>query len=291
MTAAQIVAHLEQVVAPEGGPRRIKAIIEEELIATFNYSPAQATELADKRAVSVSRIVSERQQASFENGTLYALALVGASFDTIAGSCFPLPSDTAEIVRLKRQRTLAGDILSAIRNLDFNQFEMFGAKVLTEIGAVKTQVTKQSNDQGIDFYGQLSPATFGTIPAPFLKLVHDINVVLVGQAKHYPQRSLSPDVVRELVGAMTLARTKTFSKDSLDILDGIALKPFSPVLALLFTTGELSPGAIHLALESGIIARNGVQLAVFLADKSVGIVEEGGNRVFSVDAFLNWLRS
>jgi len=291
MNAAQIVAHLEQVVAHDGGPRRIKAIIEEELIQSFNYSPTEATELADKRAASVGRIVYERQQASFENGTLYSLALVGTSLDTVAGSCFPLPSDTAEIVRLKRQRTMAADILSAVRNLDFNQFEMFGAKVLTEIGAVKTQVTRQSNDQGIDFYGQLCPTTNGTIPAPFLKLVHDIKLILVGQAKHYPKRSLGPDVVRELVGAMTLARTKTFSRDGLDILDGIVLKPFSPVLALLFTTGDLSSGAIHLALESGIIARNGVQLAVFLADKSIGIVEEGGNRVFSVDAFQNWLRS
>lgn len=289
MTASEIVANLEQVLGLTGAPRRIKAIIEEQLIIAFNYLPPEAAELADRRAVSVTRMIAERQQASLDSGTIYTLALVGTSLDAVAGSCCPLPSDGPEIVRLKNQRIVAGEILQAMRDLDFNQFETFGARVLKELGTTNTQVTRQSNDQGIDFYGELSLGSFTTVPAPFLKLAHDVRFALVGQAKHYPTRSLGPDIVRELVGAMTLARTKTFSRQGLNALDKIALKPFSPVLALLFTTGDFTSGASHLALEAGIIARNGMQLAVFLADKGVGIVDDGNRRVFRIGEFEQWL--
>lgn len=289
MTSAQIVAHLEGIVGPNGKPRRIKSLIESELISKYGYFPVQAAEFADRKFLSVSRLISEREQASYKDGTFYTLAIVGTGSESVAGSCFPLPIDTPEIARLKRQRVRASDVLTAIRGLDFNQFEKFGAKVLNELGATNTRVTKQNNDQGIDFLGELSLGALGNIPAPFLRLAHDVKFTFAGQAKHYPTRSLNPDVVRELVGAIGLARTKTFSKENLDLLDGVYLKPFSPLLALLFTTGELSSGAIHLADEAGVIARNGEQLAVFLADKGIGMVESVGEQSFSTIAFLEWL--
>ncbi|MGO9340792.1 MAG: restriction endonuclease [Terracidiphilus sp.] len=289
MTATQIVEHLEKALGPSGEPRRVKAVIEAELVQAFNYPPARAAELAELRAASVTRIISKKQQVSFESGTLYALAIVGASFDTVAGSCYPLPSDSPQVVALKRQRIAASDILAAMRALDFNQFERFGAKILAELGAQNAQVTRQSNDQGIDFFGELSVGTLGTVPIPFLKLAHDLRFIIVGQAKHYPTRSLGTDVVRELVGAMSLARTKTFSKDNLDILDGVSLKPFSPLVALLFTTGELSSGTVHLANSAGIIARNGEQLSVFLADRGVGMVETNGIKTFAPQTFRDWI--
>jgi hypothetical protein len=77
VTSAQIVAHLEDVVGPNGQPRRIKSLIESELISKYSYLPVQAAELADRRSLSVSRLISEREQASYKDGTFYALAIVG----------------------------------------------------------------------------------------------------------------------------------------------------------------------------------------------------------------------
>ena len=112
---------------------------------------------------------------------------------------------------------------------------------------------------------------------------------MVGQAKHYPNRSIGPNVVRELVGALSLARTKTFSAVGLNLFEDVQMKPFSPLLAMLFTTGEISAGAIQVASEAGIIARNGFQLAVFLADRGVGIHDVNGVLKFSDDFFRAWL--
>lgn len=88
---------------------------------------------------------------------------------------------------------------------------------------------------------------------------------------------------------MSLARTKTHSSDGVDIFKDLALRPFSPVLALLFTTGEFTTGALRLAEAAGVVAKTGLQLAVFLADRGVGIIDENGAPKFSAAAFNEWL--
>ena len=56
-------------------------------------------------------------------------------------------------------------------------------------------------------------------------------------------------------------------------------------MAIILTTGEFTKGAIQLALRAGVIARSGLQLAVFLADSGVGIEEQDGDLLFSEDRF------
>jgi restriction endonuclease Mrr len=121
--------------------------------------------------------------------------------------------------------------------------------------------------------------------------MHETRVVLVGQAKHYPdpKNAIGPATVRELVGALSLSRTATYSQDDVDLLDDVELRPFTPVLALLFTTGQFTKGARHLAARAGLIAFSGWQLAVFLADKGVGLVEDHGKMLFDAPTFAKWL--
>jgi hypothetical protein len=126
------------------------------------------------------------------------------------------------------------------------------------------------------------------VPPPFLKLAHDVVVLFAGQAKHYPGAAIGPDVVRELIGAVSLARTGTFSRSDVDIFADLALKPFSPLVILLFTTGTLTRGAVELAGAAGMIARSGEQLSVFLADKGVGIAA-GEEPTFDKEKFDDWL--
>jgi hypothetical protein len=108
-------------------------------------------------------------------------------------------------------------------------------------------------------------------------------------AKHYPDSSIGPATVRELVGALSLSRTATYSRDDLDLLDDVQLRPFSPIMALLFSTGEFTRGARHLAHRAGLITFSGSQLAVFLADRGVGLIEDAGHTRFDAAAFDAWL--
>jgi hypothetical protein len=289
MTPKAIADRLESAVGIDGGPRPLASVIEDELIRHFGLLAIHASELAEKVTPAVARIIASRATQAEQAGTIAALVLLGTTSDIIAGCCHILPLDAAMVAVAKRQRLHAGALLAAMRALTFNEFERFGARVLAEIGAGVYRITPHGGDQGIDFYGRLSLGEFQEFPAPFMKLAHDVVLLFAGQAKHYPNGSLGPDVVRELVGAVSLARTKSFSKTGIDIFHDFDLKPFSPLVTLLFTTGRISRGAALLAESAGIIARSGEQLAVFLADKRIGIKGTEGGDVFDRLKFMQWL--
>ncbi|MGA2672144.1 MAG: restriction endonuclease [Terracidiphilus sp.] len=291
MTPKSLVDRLENVLGLNGSPRRLRSAIEEELNAHFGLPAIQASESAEVVEAAVARVISARIAESERTGTTPIIALIGANSDVVAGYCYVLKADETHISAVKKQRLHAPSILSAMRALSFTEFEVFGARILSEMGAKYSRITPQRGDQGIDFYGQLSVGQLHDVPAPFLKLAHDVVILFAGQAKHYPNRAVGPDLIRELIGAVSLARTGTFSRPVLDIFRDLALKPFSPLVILLFTTGSVTSGAGSLAEAAGVIVRSGEQLAVFLADKGVGIIQHEQELIFDRLAFNNWLNS
>lgn len=289
--ASKIVDRLEEVIGIDGAPRRIVLTVEQELHSHFGIARLQAAELSERLEAKVATVIAERQLAAESSGLLAVLALVGASSDTVVGSCFSFPDDEQAVALAKGQRRSVTSLLAGIKALNFSQFERFGARVLILLGANSAKITPHGGDQGIDFYGELNLGRYQDLPIPFMKLSHDIRLLFAGQAKHYPNSSITPGVVRELIGAIELARSKVFSKDGLILFDDLNLKSFSPVVAMLFTTGSVSSGARHLAEAAGIIVRSGEQLAVFLADHGVGMREKDGHRYFDQDAFEDWVGS
>lgn len=291
MRVVTVVDRLEITVGIDGEPRPLTEAIVSDLRTNEGFPEIQACERAEILSASVAREIQRRAQLADDTGTTANLTIIGITSNIVAGFCHVLQTDQPSIVDAKRQRSQVNALANAIRSLSFAQFEKFGARILTEIGASSSQITPHSGDQGIDFYGNLSLGKFQTVPLPFVKLTHDVVLAFMGQAKHYPTRSLGPDVVRELIGAVSLARTKTFSSDNVDLFPGLQLKPFSPVVIFLFTTGKLSKGAAQLADSSGMIARSGDQLATFLADKGIGMTAAAGGSAFDQTMFEVWLNA
>jgi Restriction endonuclease len=291
MTPNAIVDRLEAVIGVRGGPRRLSSAIEAELNEYFGLMAIQATERAEQVTPAVARVIAHRATNSEQAGTLATLVLLGTTSDLVAGWCHVLPLDAIAVAAAKEQRRHVGALLEAMRSLNFDEFEKLGACVLAEVGATFCRITPHRGDQGIDFYGNLTLGQLQDIPPPFIRLAHDVVLSFAGQAKHYPNGALGPDIVRELIGAISLARTKTFSKSGLDIFSGLDLKPFSPLVTFVFTTGRITNGALHLAESAGIIARSGEQLAVFLADKGVGITQTGAGVMFDEAKFAEWLHA
>jgi restriction endonuclease Mrr len=218
-----------------------------------------------------------------------ALAIVGSTGNSVAGCSYALNSDSPTVAAAKQRRRHVASLLLAIKALSFNQFESFCARVLILMGAATAQITPHAGDQGIDFYGHLTLGQLNGMPAPFMRLMHDVKLAFVGQAKHYPAQNLGPNVVRELVGAVSLARSRTFSASDVSAFDDADLKPFSPCVILLFTTGGISRGARQLAESAGVIVRSGEQLAVFLADHGVAMTDVNGDQFFDPAAFAAWV--
>lgn len=291
MTPNQLVDRLEETLGAAAAPVPLRKAIEQILKSDFSLPDIQAAERSESLVAGVVRTIGYRASEHENTGTLPVLTLVGSSTDVVCGSCFVFSTDGPVISAVKKNREFAKDILESMRRLTFAEFEKFGAAVLRELGVQKAYITPHAGDQGIDFYGEFSIGQLAGAPAPFFKLAHDTTFYFAGQAKHYPTRSIGPDVVRELVGAISLARTKTFSKSTVDLFEDVELRPFSPLMALLFTTGELTSGARSLAESAGLIARTGPQLALYLADRGVGISNATGIVEFDPNLFQAWLNA
>jgi len=283
-----IFARLEAIVSLDAPPQRLRNLIEHELAHHFRLPALRAAEMAERLEGAVAQLIERKQLQSEQLGTLATMALVGSAADTVVGSCHARSSDAPEIARAKARRINTSPLLARIQALSPTEFEVFGAKVLGELGAQKVRVTRQSNDQGIDFYGVLNVGELLKVPAPFFRLSHDLEIRFAGQAKHYPKHAVGTDVVRELIGAISLARFKTYSTET-DLFEDFELKPLNPLVAMLFTTGSLSSGAVELAGKAGIIARSGLQLAAFLADCGVGMRSDANGVTFDAEAFSAWL--
>lgn len=289
MTPKILVQQLELTIGSHGGPKVLVEEIESILHEKFGVSRIAATERASCLLQSVRTRIHKKHGEAEDTGTLATLMIVGSTDEIVCGTCHILALDDEPTARAKNNRALTVDINNHLKQLNFSEFEKFGKQILFELGAGTAQVTSHSNDQGIDFFGKFNFGEFHGLPKPFYKLAHDVNLLFTGQAKHYPNSSLGPNIVRELIGAVSLARTKTHSKDGVDIFKDLDMRPFSPVVALLFTTGNLSSGARHLAAAAGMIAKDGQQLATFLADQGVGVLQDGNQVRFDEQAFGDWL--
>jgi hypothetical protein len=286
MTPKALVVAIEERLGILGAPLQIRDAIEHELLER-SYDAATAAEQVDLLHLKVANEIRRRQSDSEASGEIAIIHL--RNKEIVHGSSFVFADDTDQIRKSKINRVQANKIYQCIRSLNFSQFELFGKCVLGELGCSKARVTPHAGDQGIDFYGELSVGSLLAADQAILKLMHETKVILVGQAKHYPNAAIGPNVVRELVGALSLSRTYTYSNDQLDLLNGVELRPFSPVLALLFSTGAFTKGARNLAGRAGLIAFSGWQLAVFLADRGIGLVETAGSVAFDQSAFETWL--
>lgn len=288
MTPKAVVTAIECRFGVTGFPCQIRDAIEHELLER-GVDPASAAEQVDQLRQKVVTEINRRRDERDAMGEIAILRLRGKENEIVYGSCYVFGDDGDQIKQAKLNRISADKIHSHISSLTFSQFERFGRSVLRELGCGTAKVTPHAGDQGIDFYGDLNVGTLTGADPAILKLMHETRMILIGQAKHYPQTPIGPAIVRELVGALSLSRTYTYSRDDLDLLDDVELRPFSPVLALLFSTGDFTKGARNLAKRAGLIAFSGWQLAVFLADRGVGLVNDGPNKKFEPSAFETWL--
>lgn len=284
MKSKDIVTQLETNIGISGSPIRLIDAITQAL-QQLGLPEIQAVEEAELLEESVRDLISEEEEVT----PLPKLTIITSAENFVSGYCYVNSSDSPEIAAAKRSRLNTNPLLQEIRSLTFKEFELFGACVLKELGAKQVRVTSHSDDQGIDFYGVLSLGQNSFLPSPFGQLAHDVRLLFAGQAKHYPTRPIGPELMRELVGSISLARYKVFTISEDLFEEGIELLPFNPLVAMFFTTGRFTSGALDLAKRSGVIAKSGEELAVFLADKNIGMYNDNGEMKFDKNQFHNWL--
>ena len=266
-------------------PRPAVAVVTEICIAE-GWFPDSST--ARERAEQWETAYLKRLRVELDTATRAVrpsrFAFNSSSGYMIQGACFIEPTDSQETREAKERRLHYLSHLSWLRDLEPVDFEYASRGILRLMGAVEARVTRLSGDQGIDFFGKLRLEN--RFPRAYVLggLDRRLSVWLVGQAKRYKAVQVATPDLRELVGSVQLARTRTFASSGSG-LEELKLLPCDPVFYLFFTTGLISADGWEFLERSGMIGLDGEMVAAFLADSEVGVV--GGQ--FSETALDTWL--
>lgn len=227
-----------------------------------------------------------------ERGVQPQIAFNSSSSYMIQGACFIEGTDIEEIVEQKKRRLSWKEYYETLQSLSPREFEQLCSEILKLIGAKNVKVTRETKDQGIDFYGKLSIADLiqPSSVFRFKPFEYFLEIWLVGQAKHYKSIKVATPDLRELVGSIKLASARAFADLDTSKYPDLQIRVADPVFMLFFTTGKISIDGWQLIKNSGIVAMDGEMVAAFLADHNVAIIEEEGVRKFSKEAFFEWLK-
>lgn len=280
---AAALALLEAHVRIDSAPRSAREIIHSIIITENWFEGDEANERSEAWARSFLHQARMALNTAIENGEYQGYAFNSRNPDYIQGSCYCEPHDTPDIILAKRKRANSLRLYDAINSRTADDLELLCVKLLTLLGVDDPNGTPRSGDGGVDFYGY---SNFGFIlkeeilPAGAEK---NMRVWFVGQAKHYDKTQVSTKDVREIVGAVALAKAKLFA-GAADPMNKFQAKLCEPVFSIFITTGRFSRDSKDLMAKSGIVSMDGPQLGQFLANNGVGLIDED----FDLEAFNSW---
>jgi hypothetical protein len=215
----------------------------------------------------------------------------------IIGFSHPRPNDSPYMAKLRLVAPEIPKALNCIKKLSPKQFEQFCTKILALLEAEESMQTQYSKDGGVDFIGWLklpdSLQHTGNMPKSIRSFRCDLRMLALGQAKRY-KGTVGVDFIRELVGTVA-----TFQYDQLapwaSKFQVPSLALMSPILPMIFTTGNISRDARELGRKCGVVTRDGVELAIFICLEDVAIDYSTSNQIckskFTVTKFNKWLNS
>lgn len=282
------VALLTRSLDIEARPRPIRDLLCEVILnEKWESQLAVAEERAESWEANALNLIKDALGTPDRFGRPSVLSINSSSDYLIQGAAFVEGTETPEGLHHKSRRKHIFRLLSAMRSLSAQEFEGFCTKVIRQIGAEASYTTKLSGDEGIDFFGKLMLRNhiFPNDVAPTLQ--SQLNVWLIGQAKHYRAIKVATPDIRELVGSVELARHRAFSSIKGSPYPDLDILACDPVFRLFFTTGEISTDGWQLLEQSGVVGMDGLMLSAFLCDR--GVCQSSGQ--FSVSDFQAWART
>lgn len=282
---SKVIQHIVEFWPLDAEPRPLSRVLYELAVDNFHTPDSAAAEFAEAHeAPSLVELAGLRTHAD-NQAVPCRFAFNGKAVDHIQGSCYIEPEDSDLTRKAKERRLNFESYEQFLRNLRWDEFEACCRGILAQLGCPSPQLTALSNDQGIDFFGRLSLKDRLGNQSVLPSVDSVLDVWMVGQAKHYQKTQVSTPDLRELIGSVQLARAKAFA-DGGAALRGLELKVCDPVFYLFFTTGTISRDGYKLLEASGMISMNGTQIAAFLADNDIGVVQG----VFDLAAAGEWLK-
>lgn len=261
---------IEEALNVDAAPIRLFDLITEIIIANgWSSSGDDAAEKGEKWLPFIKKTIESNIQRSGSSkfGHTYDICFNSLSDDFVQGVCFSENGESADVAEAKRKRAKYVGIIKLIDDLDPDEFEALCGKILELLGVETPLVTRHSSDQGIDFFGRWkleSVISDGVLPPAAER---QLQSWVVGQAKAYRRTKISTDAIRELVGSVELAKSKTFAVSG-NPLSGLDVRPCDSIFSMFITTGVVSKDSWKLFENSGVVVLDAELLGIFLADRS-----------------------
>ena len=270
---AETATHLLQLHPSSAPPERLEKLIQKVIEdRQWAANATEAQELAETWKNRVKGRLTREITALNEIGRPARIAFNSSDDDYIQGSCFEEPKDPDKVKEAKRARACSDELYACLQDLEPGEFEILCGRLLTLFKIQDPTVTRASADEGVDFFGrlQLESVFYPGDLSPTIQ--RQLSIWIVGQAKRYIKSQAGTPEIRDLLGAVQLARGKTFS-GSVSPHRDLDMRIADPFFALLITAGQFSSAAWKLLERSGVIGIDGETLSAFLADRSVGAVD------------------
>lgn len=280
-TAHQLVDLLDQHLTFDSPPLDLRDKISEiALLEGISQNLDEAQELVDLLIDQIrSRAVEKRDEAE-DRGITWKVEVFGSSNEWVRGASHTDLSLGNQVNEMRSRRAHVESVKLEIQGLTDYQFEQLCTSVLKDLGCENPRTSWRSKDGGIDFYGRLSFQGRLDSKLPLGGFDRGAGVWLIGQAKHFRHGPIGTAVIREMVGSVELARTGSALRSWPDL----DLRPFDPILMLVFTTGKISRDSRQLLALSGMLSMDGDQLSTYLCDSGFGFSLVDGS--FNATIFL-----
>ncbi|MFZ1974831.1 MAG: restriction endonuclease [Candidatus Acidiferrales bacterium] len=252
----------------------------------WHASTAEAFEAAERWAPHMLALLRRELDELCKFGRFAVYAFNSSSTDLVQGSAFIEPCDSEGLKTAKAKRAHFASYLGALRELTPRQFEALCTGVLNQLGVKEPVLTPYSADEGLDFYGRLDLERRLLPDVVFPGLQTQLGVWMIGQAKHYSVGKVSTPDIRNLVGAVTLAKGHAFGSSVVKYKD-LTIRVCDPVFYLFFTTSSLSSDAWTLLERSGVVGMDGHMLSAYLAEQGIGLTQGA----FDKAALISWLEA
>ena len=262
------------------------------LLISQGESEIQAYEYASDVVFVVRDEISKELEKNRKSAILSNCELVGDDYCTVIGTSCERPTDTKEIIDFRKSALFFNEILDFLCALHPKDFELFCKKLLCHMGASKAIVTKHSSDEGIDFLARISlPDSFRDIRVGSFE--EEFAFLVFGQAKRYlKDTKVGTPEIRELVGSSIILRYKELmdSKGTSLNSEFANIRLCDPMQCLFLTTGQFSSPAQQLAEKTGVVLKDGSQIATYITFHRIGF-ENKKKLLFNKDDFIKWIRS
>lgn len=245
-----------------------------------HLNPLAILEIVDERLPQLASMFEREQVRAVAEGVT-RFEILGADDPVLKGFAVALPRDTVELASRRRRAHLTEPVRNALLRLSSDEFEALWALLVQHLGGQRFKLLGRTGDGGIDFTAEFNLYRLSrSLPHAAQEWLDKTEtrsiITIIGQAKHTPDATLLPAILRELVGSMFLH------------IPDIGQGQRKGGTGMLVTTGRFSANADAQARRANIVCLDGEWVASAIVNFGLGVVE-GPNRPIFKEGTLKML--